>query len=453
MELLCLGLSHQSAPVEVRERLALPEDRQLRWLGELSALGAEAFVLSTCNRVEFYVASPIPNLVDVRERLHALVAELAGPLALPQLYEHQADRALVHLFRVAASLDSMVLGEAQILGQVKDAFERAQQAGTVKGELTRACAAAFSSAKRVRTETEIGRSATSMASAAVSLATKVFGGLEEKKVLLVGAGEMAELAARHLKAAGVQELWVTNRTLARAEALAEAVGGRAHPFESLSSLLIAADVILCSTASPTPIFTREKVAAAAKPRKHRPLFMVDLAVPRDIAADVNELDGVYAYDVDDIQKVISENTAARATHAAKAEAIIAEEIARFVRSRSLREGVPVLAQLRSRAESIARIELERTLVTLGPALTDKQRKSLEAMALAIVNKLLHQPTAKLRAVGGVDHNNALIGAAAELFGLEASVPTAAENDPVGAADEPGAEREAADVLPAGGTKP
>lgn len=416
MELFCIGLSHKSSPVALRERLALAEAGQVEVLRRLSLQGFEALWVSTCNRVELYVAASEPE--RARQEAVALFEGLGGPDALPHLYEHRADDAIVHLFRVAASLDSMVLGEAQILGQVKDAYELAQREGAIRGELTRACAAAFSSAKRVRTETAIGRAATSMASAAVQLAGKIFGGLEDKAVLLVGAGEMAELSAKHLQQAGATQIAVTNRTAERAAQLAAAIGATSKPFEELGSLLIWADVVLCSTASPTPIFTREKVAKVLKARKHRPLFMVDLAVPRDIEPEVNALDGVFAYDVDDIQKVVAENSAVRAEEASKAEVIIAQEVARFSSARAVREGVPVLAQLRARAEQIARAELDRTLGRLGDELAEKHRKSLEAMAMAIVNKLLHQPTAKLRAVNPAEEGGRLAEAAAELFGLE-----------------------------------
>jgi glutamyl-tRNA reductase len=235
-------------------------------------------------------------------------------------------------------------------------------------------------------------------------------------VLLVGAGEMAELAAKHLLEAGAAKLQIANRTLSRGEALAQQVRGEAVPFTEVHGLLEKVDMVVCSTASPTPIFTRENVAPALKARRHRPLCMVDLAVPRDIAHGVNDLDGVYAYDVDDIQKVVAENSAARLQEAAKAEVIISEEIARFSRSRAVREGVPVLAQLRKRAEQIARAELERTFGNLGDSLTEKQKKSLEAMSMAIVNKLLHEPTNRLRSVT-LDGDQRLAGAAAELFGL------------------------------------
>ncbi|PTL77421.1 glutamyl-tRNA reductase [Vitiosangium sp. GDMCC 1.1324] len=416
MEFLCIGLSHRTAPLSVRERLALPEDRQVELLQHLAQAPNEALLVSTCNRVELYLAAPDMN--QVRESARGALQQLGGPETLEHLYEHRGEDALVHLFRVSASLDSMVLGEAQILGQVKDAFERGQGSGAVRGELTRVCAAAFGCAKRVRTETAIGRAATSMASAAVALASKVFDGLRDKTVLLVGAGEMAELAARHLKQAGATRLFVANRTLSRAESLAAEVGATARPFEELFTLLTAADVVVCSTASPLPLFTKENVGAVGKARKYRTLFMVDLAVPRDIAPEVGELDWVHAYDVDDIQKFVADNAAARAEEAQKAGVLVAQEVARFVRDKAVRNGVPVLAQLRQRGEAIARAEVERTLSSIGDGLTDKQRKSVEAMARAIVNKLLHEPTARLRAVGPEHEGNRLAGAAAELFGLD-----------------------------------
>ncbi|MBN8231632.1 glutamyl-tRNA reductase [Corallococcus macrosporus] len=431
MEFICIGVSHRTAPLGVRERLALPEARQTEVLQRLAQAPVEALWVSTCNRVEVYLAAPTADVA--RERARETLHSLGGAEALEHLYEHQGEAALVHLFRVASSLDSMVLGEAQILGQVKDAFERGQGAGAVRGELTRACAAAFGCAKRVRTETAVGRAATSMASAAVQLASKVFDGLKDKTVLVVGAGEMGELAARHLKNAGAGKLIVTNRTLARAEALVAEVGGVARPFEELFTLLASADVVVTSTASPVPLFTRDNVGALGKARKGRPLFMVDLAVPRDIDPAVGTLDWVHAYDVDDIQKFVADNTAARAEEAHKAGGLVAQEVARFARERALRDGMPVLARLRQRAEAIARAEVERTLMGLGDGLTDKQRKSIEAMGRAIVNKLLHEPTARLRAVGPQGEGNRLAGAAAELFGLteaEAAVIAPSDEDAV-----------------------
>jgi glutamyl-tRNA reductase len=441
MELICIGLSHQTAPQDVRERLALAEPKQVELLQRLAQAPTEALLVSTCNRVELYLTSP--DLAQAATRAREELSRMGGPEALDHLYEHHGAGALEHLFRVASSLDSMVLGEAQILGQVKESFELGQSAGAVRGGLTRVCAAAFSCAKRVRTETAIGRSATSMASAAVSLATKVFDQLADKTAVVVGAGEMGDLAARNLKNAKVGRLIITNRTLARAEALAAEIGGTtARPFEELPALLKEADVVVCSTASPVPIFTKENVGAVGRSRRFRPLFMVDLAVPRDIDPDVSQLDWVTAYDVDDIQKFVAENAAAREEEAQKAGVLVIQEVSRFMRDRAVREGVPVLARLRQRAEQIAKAEVDKTLAAVGEGLTDKQRKSIEAMGRAIVNKLLHEPTAKLRAVGPEkEEGNRLAGAAAELFGLiDEPVPSAAEPENAPAAVANGGKR-------------
>jgi len=436
MDLVCIGVSHKTAPLEVREKLALSEGEISKVLQRVSGTVAETMVVSTCNRVEFYAVAE--SAEKAKGALHSVVVSLGGDRSLEHLYQHHGDSALVHLFRVTASLDSMVVGEAQILGQVKDALELAQRVGAAGPELVRACAAAFASAKRVRSETGIGRSAVSMASAAVELANKVFGGLEGRPVLLVGAGEMGELAGKYLRNAGAAPIVVINRTRERAEQLASSIGGQVRDFAELHTSTILADLIVCSTASSQYIFTKESVSPILRIRKFRPLFMVDLAVPRDIAPDLSELEGVYAYDVDDIQRVIADNSATRAVEAAKAETIIAEEIARFVRSRSIRDGVPVLALLRARAEQIAKAEAERTLANLGADLSEKQRRSVQAMATAIVNKLLHEPTSRLRELGADQSANRLADAAAELFGLESGSPRLPDQPAAPATDLPAA---------------
>jgi glutamyl-tRNA reductase len=415
VDLVCLGVSHKTAPVVLRERLAVPETRQSEVVQRLSAAQSEAFFLSTCNRVELYAFGPPEAVVD---RLRLELTALGGEEALQHSYLHQGEAAVLHLFRVAASLDSMVVGEPQILGQVKDAYELAQQMGAARSQLARICAAAFAAAKRVRTETDVGRAATSMASAAVQLASKVFGGLKGKTVLLVGAGEMSELAGRHLVSAGAQRILVTNRTPERAQALATALAGEAVPFESLRETLQPADVVVCTTASPRPVITRELVAGILRARRHRPLFLVDLAVPRDVDPEVNRLANVYAYDVDDIQRVVEENAALRADAAAHGETLLAEEVARFLRERALREGLPVLAQLRRRAEAIRQAEFERAMANLPTPLTEAQAEVVLAMTAAIVNKVLHHPTARLRAVAPGETENPLAEAVAELFGLD-----------------------------------
>ena len=412
--LVCIGLSHRTAPLEVRELLVLPEDAQVAFLQGHAQAPVEALLLSTCNRVELYLAGAAEEALHAARRA---LCSTAGRDLDGHLYRHEGEAALRHLFRVSASLDSMVVGEPQILGQVKDAFELAQRIGAARGELTRVCAAAFGSAKRVRTETDLGRAATSMASAAVEMARHIFDGLEGKTVLLVGAGEMGELAGKHLVSAGASRVLVANRTFERAQALAEALGGQAVPFDPMEDHLVAADVVVCSTAAPRPIITLARVEAVLKRRRHRPLFLVDLAVPRDVEPSVHSLDGVYAYDVDDIQKVVAENAAARAAAAERAEALVTEEVGRFQRQRTVREQLPVLAQLRARAEQIRKAELERALGNLPSPLTEEQARVVEAMTAAIVNKMLHQPTARLRAVqpGETD----LADAAAVLFGLDA----------------------------------
>ena len=419
--LVVVGLSHHNAPVDVRERLALSDERQTELLQAMAQAPTEALLISTCNRVELYVVGPG---ADLHDRTRTALASAAGEDLVPVLYSHHGEAAVLHLFRVAASLDSMVIGEPQVLGQVKDAFEQAQRLGAARGELARICSAAFGSAKRVRTETDLGKAATSMASAAVEMARHIFDRLEGKTVLLIGAGEMAELVGKHLRSAGVTRLVVTNRTFERAEALAASLSGQAVPFDRMEESLVLADVVVCTTASPMPVITREKVAAVLKPRKHRPLFLVDLAVPRDVEPDVQTLDGVYAFDVDDIQRVINQNQAARSAAAARAEVLVAEEVARYIRQRAVREQVPVLARLRARAEQIRRSELERAIANLSAPLSPEQARVIEAMTSAIVNKMLHQPTARLRAVQAGESE--LADAAAELFGLDGTPRKAGE---------------------------
>ncbi|MFN7135324.1 MAG: glutamyl-tRNA reductase, partial [Myxococcales bacterium] len=379
----------------------------------------ETMLVSTCNRVEAYVFGSPATVEGVR----SYFASLAGPGTNEALYTRHGPDAVAHLFRVASSLDSMVVGEPQILGQVKDAFGLAQKAGAAGATLTQLCQAAFAAAKRVRTETAIGSAPVSMASAAVELARKIFGELAGKVVLVVGAGEMSEIAARHL-ASSHARLLMTNRTFERAEALAAECGGQARRFEELPGLLVEADIVISSTASPVPIFTKAMVQAAAKARRYRPLFMVDLAVPRDIDPAVGRLENVYAYDVDDLAQVVAEARENRAGEAQKAEAILQTELLKFLQNRALRTGLPVLGALRTHADEIARAEVERTLAQFGDELTERQRKSIEAMGRAIVNKLLHAPTTRLREAGkaGPEDAAALGAVVAELFGLTPGEP-------------------------------
>ncbi len=411
-ELFLVGLSHKSAPIEVRERVALTGDALKAALGELRGMEGvgEALVVSTCNRVEVFV--------------HAADGEAARrfftertPRAAEHLYAKQGSEAVRHLFRVSASLDSMVLGEQQILGQVKEAYGLASAAGVAGSFLSRLCNRAFATAKRVRTETDIGRGATSMSQVAVELVAKIFGDLKGRTVLLVGAGKMGALSAKALTVLGADRILVTNRSPERGLALATQVGGNFRDFAELQRLLAEADVVIVSTGAPTFVVTRDMILQARKARRHRSLCLIDLSVPRNVDPACGELGDIFAYDVDDMERVVASSKDARAGEAIRAEGIVEAEVMAFAREREARAALPVLAQLRRHAEQIARAEAERTLAQVGGKLDEKGRKSVEAMAQAIVNKLLHGPTSRLKEAAS-SGDSALPGAAAELFGIE-----------------------------------
>jgi glutamyl-tRNA reductase len=410
-ELFLVGLSHKSAPIEVRERVALTGDALKDALGELRAMQGvgEAFVVSTCNRVEVYVQAET-------EECACRFFTSRSPAAGGHLYLKKGAEAVRHLFRVAASLDSMVLGEQQILGQVKEAYGLASGVQAAGAYMSRLCNRAFATAKRVRTETEIGRGTISMSQVAVELVEKIFGDLKGRAILLVGAGKMGALSAKALAALGADRILVANRSPERGLALADQVGGSYRSWDELQRLLVEADVVIVSTGAPTFVVTREMVSAAMRGRRHRSLCLIDLAVPRNVDPTCADLGDVFAYDVDDMEKVVVQTQEARRGEAIRAEAIVEAEVMAFTREREARAALPVLAQLRRQAEEIARAEAERTLAHLGGKLDDKGRRSVEAMAQAIVNKLLHGPTARLKqaASGGDD---GLPGAAAELFGI------------------------------------
>jgi glutamyl-tRNA reductase len=412
MTVICVGLSHWEAPIAVREQLAVPEAQVQERLRELRALPGvrEAMLLSTCNRLEIFAVT------DGRGAGEDLLARL-GPQAAPHARCRFDDEALRHLFRVTASLESMVVGEAQILGQVKEAASRAQEHGALGPQLGRAVERALSAAKRVRTETEIARGAVSISSVAVRLAKKLLGDLTGRCVLLIGAGEMGQLAARELRAAGAQELLVANRSFSAAEELAQQVSGVPVMLEDLPQLLERADVALCSTAAPAFVVTRDAMAKALKARRYRPIFLVDLTLPRNVEPSANELENVYVYDLDDLENVAARNGEARTAHVGRAEEIVEEELKALLAQVQERASLPVLAQLRAHAEALAKAEVEKTLSGM-PGLGEAEQKRVRAMAAAIVNKLLHGPTAKLRSEG----KGPLAEAAAALFGLAAEEP-------------------------------
>lgn len=411
-ELFLVGLSHKSAPIDVRERVALTGDALRDALREMKDGGgvAEALVVSTCNRVEVFVQA---DAEEPARRFFTSRSEQAAE----HLYVKRGSDAVRHLFRVSASLDSMVVGEQQILGQVKEAYGLASGCAAAGSYFSRLCNRAFATAKRVRTETEIGRGATSMSQVAVELVEKIFGDLKGRAILLVGAGKMGALSAKALQVLGADRILVTNRSPDRGRALAEQVGGHFRDWDELQRLLAEADVVIVSTGAPTFVVTRDMAKAAMKVRHHRSLCLIDLAVPRNVDPACADLGDVYAYDVDDMERVVESTQEARKGEALRAEAIVEAEVMAFAKERETRAALPVLAQLRRRAEAIARAEAERTLSQVGVKLDDKGRKSVEAMAQAIVNKLLHGPTARLKEAAA-SGDSGLPGAAAELFGIE-----------------------------------
>lgn len=400
--ILVVGLSHRTAPVDVRERLTAGADALPVVLARLAARPEldEVMFLSTCNRVEV-VALVRGDAVDggvaaIREELArhgglAQDAELA-----PFLYELRGDAAVTHVFRVAASLDSMVLGEPQILGQVKDAHDSAVAAGTLKGTLGRCISRAFSVAKRVRTETAIGAGSVSIASVAVDLAKRIFVNLDAHVVLLLGAGEMAEAAARSLSK-GARAMRICNRSFERGAALASAMHASATPWDQLEQELVHADVVVASTASRTPVVTREMVKRAMKARKGRTLFFVDIAVPRNVEPEAHGIDNVYVYNVDDLEKEVARGLESRRAELSAAEEIVKQEVKQFLAWKRGLEVQPIVVAMRARTRAVLVAELERSLGGRLKHLVEGDRAALQQMIDSCVNKLLHAPTTKLKA--------------------------------------------------------
>jgi glutamyl-tRNA reductase len=417
------GMSHLTAPVDVRERLALEEAKVRDILADLAGKNGlgEVMILCTCNRVEVYGVAEAPGEAR-QEAFSRLGASRDLPLREiePLLYMKTEAEAVRHVFRVAASLDSMLVGEPQILGQVKEAFALAQSANAVGPLLHSLMAQAFAVAKKVRTETEVGRHAVSVSFAAVELGKKIFGGLENKAVLLVGAGEMAELAARHLMEQGARPVYVANRTLERGQELARSLGGSAMPFDQLFSVMASVDIVIASTAAPEPIIGAADVQRVLHARRARPLFFVDIAVPRNVEAAVNDLEDAFCYDVDDLRSVVDSNLRERQREAQRAEALVAREVERFAARLKELEVTPTILALRDKLESIRRAEVDKALSRLAGA-DEETRRVLEALSQSIVNKILHAPMVKLRDSSRAGHGHSWIETISELFGLKSAL--------------------------------
>ena len=422
MKLILAGLNHRSAPVEVRERIAfdaasLPE--AIRELRATPGVG-EALILSTCNRVEAVatVESPADPARCLEDFLAA--ARSVEPAALePHLYHYEGSEAIRHIFRVAASLDSMVVGEPQILGQLKAAYAAAKEQGALTGFLDGVFTRAFNVAKRVRSETEIGHSAVSVSYAAVELAREIFGSLAGRKVLLVGAGKMSDLAARHLRRAGAAQVFVTNRTQERAEEMAALFGACVVEYARLAAFLHEVDIVVTSSGAPHYILTKDDVRRALEARKNRPVFLIDIAVPRNIDPAVNELDNAFLYDIDDLQRLVETNLKGRAEEAREAEAIIGEEVAKMMERLKSREVAPTIVSLQEQLEQVRLSELERVRGRLG-ALTPQQEEALDALTRGIINKIAHGPITELRKHAGHPHGIHVVDYVRRFFRLESN---------------------------------
>jgi len=394
-ELHLVGLNYKTAPVEVRERFALTDPLVLeKGVVDLAGNIRECMILSTCNRVELLAVghgNVLESLLDSWARARGESTDALQPYT----YAHSGDAAVRHLFTVASSLDSMVLGEPQILGQLKDAYRYALEKHQAKGILNRLLHKAFSVAKRVRTETAIASSAVSISYAAVELAKRIFDDMGKTHAMLIGAGEMAELAATHLVNAGIASVRVSNRTYERAVQLARQYGGEAVPFADLLEHLAEVDIIISSTGAHEPVIRAKDMREVLRKRKNKPMFFIDIAVPRDIDPDVNELDNIYLYDIDDLKEVVEENLAGRREEALRGHGIVAEETEIFSNWMKSLELQPTIVELIQRGENIAQVELERAMKKLGP-LPDSTQKILSAMLSSVVKKLNHEPITFLK---------------------------------------------------------
>ncbi|MBF0480733.1 MAG: glutamyl-tRNA reductase [Desulfovibrionaceae bacterium] len=396
-EICLIGLNHRTADVEVRELFAVKEAGTLE-KRLLTAPGVrEALVVSTCNRVEVLaVGRAGADLAGLAASAWAGHCGRAPGELTPHLYVHAGLTAVHHLFYVASSLDSMVLGEPQILGQLKQAYRAAVENGSTRVIVNRMLHKAFSVAKRVRTETGIGASAVSISYAAVELAKRIFGDMRSKTAMLVGAGEMAELAAAHLQNAGVERILVANRTYERAVELAKRFSGRAVSFAELITRLAETDIVISSTGSPTAIIRARDVKEVLRKRRNRPMFFIDIAVPRDIDPDINSLDNVYLYDIDDLQEIVEENLAQRQEEAAKAVEIVDLETGKFGHWLTSLDLQPTIVDLLSFGEGVAKRELKKTLRRLGPDVSPETEQALETLVLSIGRKLYHEPLVFLK---------------------------------------------------------
>lgn len=420
MRLFAVGISHRTAPVELRECVDFARRGLETALAALAArnVTSEAVVLSTCNRAEIYAGAESDAAADACGRFISEYNGVSWDAVAPHLVVYRGAEAAGHLFRVAAGLDSLVVGEPQILGQVKDAFAAASEVKSTGALTHRLFTSAFGVGKRVRRETALGEGAVSVSYAAIALAKKIFGKLEGLNVLILGAGEMAKLTASHLQAQGVKQLTVASRTFETAEALAARLNGRAAPWASIGHALAAADIVVTATGSREPVLTRAGVEEAMRPRRSRPLFVIDIAVPRDVEAAVGNLDQVFLYNIDDLQSIVKENLARRTSEVDRAELIVREEVDRFKTWMQSRELVPTVVALRQRFEAIRQAELQRLEPRLA-SMPPEARARVDEITHLLVEKLLLTPTEQLKAAEDEAQAVADADALNRLFNLSA----------------------------------
>jgi glutamyl-tRNA reductase len=416
MSFLLVGINHKTAPVEVRERFAIPESRLPEVTRNLAAYPGveEAMIVSTCNRVEMLVRATNGSC-DLRGFIDQNLG-LRSDQYEQHLYQKRENDAVRHVFRVASSLDSMVVGEPQILGQVKEAYAVARGVGALQSQLDALMTRAFAVAKRVRTETAIASSSVSVASVAVDLAKKIFGKLDGKVVYLVGAGKMTELAARHLIAHGASSIFVANRTYEKAVTMARRFNGEALRFEQLYDTADRADIVITSTGAPHAIFRREHGERFLSKRRNRPMFFIDIAVPRDVDVGMNDLDGVFVYDIDDLQQVVASHLGDRKREAERAEALVDIEVEKFQSRLQTLDVVPTIVSLQEQMDTIRQAEIDRFRGRLG-SLSAEQEAAVEAMTRGIINKILHTPIRTLKSAARSPESTTVVDVVKQIFNL------------------------------------
>ncbi|MGN7613324.1 glutamyl-tRNA reductase [Magnetococcales bacterium HHB-1] len=420
MKIAIIGLSHKTAPVELRERFALSPGAYPEQLEKFASLESilESVILSTCNRSEFYFCTHNSDQ-GVAEVITWLsqISQISKEKLRPHLYTHIGEAAIQHGFRVAASLESQIVGEPQILGQVKEAYLIAQKKKTVALWLNKFFHKAFQVAKRIRSETTIAENAVSISYAAVQLAQKIFGDLNGLCCLLIGAGEMCELAARHLVNQGIGRVLVANRTLANAETLAAQFKGKAYALDQLDSILNQADIVISSTGAQAPIVTEKMVKRALKKRRQTPMFLIDIAVPRDIDPKINDVESAFLYDIDDLSQIVEDNRAERKKAALEAQKIILEESQRFIHWQKGLNVVPTIVDLREKLDRLREQEVKK-LLKAWPQHTAEDQKRVEKLARALVNKILHLPLSDLKKRATEENGACYIDATRHLFKLD-----------------------------------